>query len=641
MNSDLLRRLRPARPVPFVTLFLLALLPILLIPMSPVTVPWLGNSAQLSVVSDAAIYGTVAVATAMFAYITGLPSIAQAGLWGIAAYAAAISINDLHISFWLSFPFAIVVAALIAWPTAIVSFRTRGTAFLIVTLAFTEFVVLVLENATNLTGGYNGIAYTGNPSSIGPFQFIDTVPQYYLYLFFLFVAVAVYWLVRRSKLGRRAAAIRDNQDLARSLSLNAYLHRVIVFEISVAVTALAGPLILLQQRVITPDLFNSDEFLSVYLMIMLGGIGTIVGPVIGAWVVELLPQWLSTVAAINPNQQQLLYGVLLILIVLLARQGFVGQVSTMYWQAVRRAARRRAGVSAAATPAAVASEAAGEVNGTAAASVDGNLFAGTRRELDDEVILQTQGLCHNFGANRVLTDLDFDLRAGEIRGLIGPNGSGKTTMLNCVSGFMKPTRGEVLFRGQSLAGRRFEKVSSLGLVRTFQQPEVFVSFTPRQTCELVLSSVGALGCGREYNADMPADPEYFLDLCGLTEVADENSALLPYGQTRLLGVAAALARRPYALMLDEPAAGLGQQDRRKLAEVILGARESGISVLLVDHDMSFLLPLCDRLTVFDYGVKLAEGDPQVVCQEQSVIAAYLGAGFAERHAVADTTGTSA
>jgi ABC-type branched-subunit amino acid transport system ATPase component len=253
------------------------------------------------------------------------------------------------------------------------------------------------------------------------------------------------------------------------------------------------------------------------------------------------------------------------------------------------------------------------------------------RELSAEVVLSTTGLSHHFGANRVLSDLDFDLRDGEIRGLIGPNGSGKTTMLNCVSGYLRPAGGRVTYRGRDIAGRRLDKVSSLGLVRTFQQPEVFASFTPRQACEMVLSSIGALGGGQVVNAKLPGDARYYLELCGLGEVADASSTALAYGQTRLLGVATALARRPHVLMLDEPAAGLSQQDRAKLAEVILAAREAGVSIVIVDHDMSFLLPLCDRLTVFDYGEKLAEGDPRTVCRDGRVIAAYLGSEFAERH----------
>jgi ABC-type branched-subunit amino acid transport system ATPase component/ABC-type branched-subunit amino acid transport system permease subunit len=618
-----------------VALLLLAAAPLVVVPMSPLSTPWHGQSAEVTVVSDAAIYGIVAVATGMFVYLTGLPSIAQAGLWGLGSYAAALALNHLGISFWLSFFFAIAVPVIVGWPAVTVFLRTRSSAFLIVTLAFSEFIVLVLANATGVTGGDSGITYSGTPSSIGPLHFDSTTAQYYLFVFVLFVAMAVYWLVRRSRFGRRVTAIRDNADLARSLSINAYLHRVVIFEISVAITSLAGPLILLEQRTITPDLFNTNSFLSVYLMIMLGGVATIAGPALGAWIVELIPQWLTAFSAINANEQQLIYGILLLFFVLLARQGVVGQMSVTYAWVTRRL--RSGAPSAAVATAPIERKEVSTESPNGASDVD--IFGEpSGRPLRDEVVLATEGLSHSFGANRVLVDLDFELRAGEIRGLVGPNGSGKTTMLNCVSGFLRLSHGDVMFRGESIAGQRFEKISSRGLVRTFQQPEVFASFTPRETCEMVLCSVGALGGGRVANDALPADAEFFLELCALTEVADVSSTALAYGQTRLLGVAAALARRPYVLMLDEPAAGLVQQDRRKLAEVIRSARDAGVSVLIVDHDMSFLLPLCDRLTVLDYGLKLAEGDPRVVCRDDRVIAAYLGSAFAEQHAAAKTAG---
>jgi ABC-type branched-subunit amino acid transport system ATPase component/ABC-type branched-subunit amino acid transport system permease subunit len=653
--SDLLgaarRRLPVRRLLPAIGLLGLALIAVFYVPMSPGGPPWLTSSAALSVVSSGAIFAIVAVATGMFVNLTGLVSVAQAGLWGLGSYAAAVALNHLTGSFWLSFVFAVAVPLIIAWPMAAISLRTRGTAFIIVTLAFSEFIVLVLANAGSLTGGFNGITYSGTPSPIGPLHFDSPVQLYYLDLFVLLIAITVYWLLRRSKFGRRVTAVRDNQDLGQSLSVNSYLHRLVVFEISAALTGLAGPLLLVQQQVITPDLFNTTQFLSVYLMIMLGGLATIAGPVVGAWIVVLLPQWIDAFTSISPNVQQLIYGILLVFFVLVARKGVIGQASVIYRRLIARREAGRGGTPGAVRQAGGSGGAVGGPGGGAAPAVaaDADAAGGggavlgrlRPRELSPEVVFATSGLSHHFGANRVLSGLDFDLRAGEIRGLIGPNGSGKTTMLNCSSGYIRPAGGRITLRGRDIAGRRFDKVSSLGLVRTFQQPEIFASFTPRQTCELVLSSVGALGGGRIVNERLPGDAGYYLELCALREVADVSSAALPYGQTRLLGVAAALARRPYVLMLDEPAAGLAQQDRARLGQVILQAREAGVSIVIVDHDMSFLLPLCDRLTVFDYGEKLAEGDPLTVCRDPRVITAYLGSEFAGRHAAADRQGTSA
>lgn len=607
------------------TLALLAIWPFILVPVGIFTNPLLASRSELSYVSMAAILAVVALATGLFVNLTGLPSVAQAGLWGVAAYAGGAAMTRWNVNFWASFLVAISVATLIALPGGALALRTRGLAFLIVTLAFSEFLDLIMENARGITGGYGGMPYPGQNPMLGPIHFMTPVSVYFLNLAFPFIVIVLYWLLRRSQFGRRLEAVRENENLARSLSINAYLHRLVVFEISAALTALAGPLILLQQQVITPSMFSTGQFLNVYLMIMVGGLGTIAGPAVGAWIVQALPEWLSSFGAMSPTAQHLMYAALLVVFVLAARRGVLGFIR-----------ERLLG-----SPELIQSPAARDTeDGQTAVTLPEVLrgkdaideaLAHVAGDISGEVILKVNGLSHAYGANKVLDDVEFDVRAGEVRGLIGPNGSGKTTTLNCVSGFVRPSAGDISFRHQQIYGRRFDAIAGTGLVRTFQQPELFDIFTARQTIELALQSTGALGCGKTMNNALPADPDYYLRLCLLTEVADRPSADLPYGHARLVGVAAALATRPYLLMLDEPAAGLGALDRIRLTSVIREARRSGVAVMIVDHDMSFLLPLCDRLTVLDYGKKIAEGEPRTVCRDPHVIAAYLGTGFAERH----------
>jgi ABC-type branched-subunit amino acid transport system ATPase component len=226
------------------------------------------------------------------------------------------------------------------------------------------------------------------------------------------------------------------------------------------------------------------------------------------------------------------------------------------------------------------------------------------------------------------------VRAGEIRGVIGPNGSGKTTLLNCVSGFMPSTAGTITYRGERVEDGSPDRLARSGLVRTFQEPAVFGSFTVGETCEL-LCETAASRTG--LNDKLPADARELLASCGLDEVADVPVATLPYGRLRLLGVAAAIACRPHLLLLDEPAAGLTQVDAAALRGVILEARENGVTVVVIDHDMSFLLPICDRVTVLDGGFKLTEGEPDQVADDRAVIAAYLGESFAKKRAGAAAT----
>jgi branched-chain amino acid transport system permease protein len=524
----------------------------------------------------------------MFVNLAGLPTLAHAGLWGVGAYASGVTITHLEIGFWPSLLFAAAIPALVALPVGLISLRTTGVAFLVVTIAFTEFIVLVIGNMS-ITEGTAGLAVTEPPGSIGPIHFDGLVGQYYLYLAFLFGTLGLYRLVTRSGFGARVRAIRDDERLARSLGINVLVHQLLLFELTAVIVGLAGALLLVQQQAVTPDLFAAFQFIPIYLAIMLGGLAVIAGPALGAWIAQFLPLWIGSE---NPNLSLLIYGLVLVAAMLLLPKGWLGTLKA--W--VLRDPRATAG-----QPAAKAELLSPKLAPAPPRSAPANWS-------ETEILLEATGVKRWFGANRALDGVDLTVRSGEIRGLIGPNGSGKTTLLNCISGFLPLTGGAVTYRGHRVDGRGPDRIARLGLVRTFQEPEVFASFTVRETCEL-------------------------------SAVADAPVTELPYGQLRLLGVLAAIACRPFVLLLDEPAAGLATPDAAALRDQILSARDLGVTVVVVDHDMSFLLPICDRVTVLDGGEKLAEGDAEGIARDPSVIAAYLGESFARRRAGAEVTGT--
>lgn len=576
------------------------------------------NDHLLSVAGLAAIWAMVAVGTAMFVNLAGLPTLAHAGLWGVGAYASAIAITHLGIGFWPSLLFAAAAPALVGLPVGLISLRTNGVAFLVVTIAFTEFIVLVLTNWT-LTGGDAGLAVIQTPPDIGPISFSGLDGQYYLFLFFLFLTLGLYRLVTRSAFGARLRAARDDESLARSLGINVVLHQLILFEITAVVVGLAGALLLVNQQAITPGLFAAFQFIPIYLAIMLGGFLVIAGPALGAWIAQFLPLWIGSA---DPNLSLLIYGVILVAAMLILPKGILGTLWA--WAA-------KGGAPSAPGPGVEEPEAESgpppvpaSAEDVAAVKAKMPVANGDYRPTG-EVILEARELRRWFGANRALDGVDFKVCEGEIRGLIGPNGSGKTTLLNCVSGFIPITGGSVIYRGRPLKGLRADAIARLGLVRTFQSPQVFASFTVGETCDLVADLARSRG-----GADEPDPSAAILRACGLSEVAGLPVPALPYGQLRLLGVAAAVSCRPRLLLLDEPAAGLAPPESAALRDVILEARDRGVSVVVVDHDMSFLLPICDSITVLDGGQSLVEGKPEEIARDPAVISAYLGESFARR-----------
>jgi branched-chain amino acid transport system permease protein len=559
----------------------------------------------VSVAGLAAVWAIVAVGTALFVNLTGLPTLAHAGLWGLGAYSSGVAIVHLDVGFWPSLAFAAAVPALVALPVGLISLRTTGVAFLVVTIAFTEFIVLVITNAS-FTEGSAGLTVDKTPGSIGPIDLDGPRGQYYLFLFFLFVALGVCWWVARSRFGARLRAIRDDTRLARSLGINVLWHQLLLFELTAVIAGVAGALLLMQQQAVTPDLFNALQFIPIYLAIMLGGLGVVAGGAVGAWIAQFLPLWIGTEDA---NISLLIYGCILVAAMLLLPKGILGTLRS--W--AERGARRPA--PATPVPSGPVLSRAGPAPTEAPPAAGG-------------AVLTVTGVKRWFGANRALDGVDLTIASGEIRGVIGPNGSGKTTLLNCVSGFLPLTGGEISYRGERIDGRGPDQIARRGLVRTFQEPEVFSSFTTREMCELVAAGAASR---QGVNERLPDRADSVLASCGLLAVSESPVTELSYGQLRLLGVAAAICCRPFVLLLDEPAAGLTPTDSAALRDLILDARAHGVTVVVVDHDMSFLLPICDRLTVLDGGTKLAEGGRDEIAADPAVIAAYLGESFARRH----------
>ncbi len=247
-------------------------------------------------------------------------------------------------------------------------------------------------------------------------------------------------------------------------------------------------------------------------------------------------------------------------------------------------------------------------------------------------ILELRDVSKRYGGVAALDGLDLQICDGEIRGIIGPNGAGKTTLFNVVTGTQRPTSGEILYNGENIAGLHPSSLARKGLVRSFQRPAVFGSFTVLENLEIAeyvrygetpLEGIFGLGKSKELRSEKRALE--ILDFMDLTPFKDEAAANLAHGHQKSVGIAAALAVQPKVLMMDEPVAGMNPTETRHTTEIIRRVRdELGITVLLVEHDMRTVMKLCDNITVLNFGQKLAEGLPKEIRENNEVIEAYLG-----------------
>ena len=247
-------------------------------------------------------------------------------------------------------------------------------------------------------------------------------------------------------------------------------------------------------------------------------------------------------------------------------------------------------------------------------------------------LLETRGLTRLFGGLAAVNDVDLTVDKGEIVGLIGPNGAGKTTCFNLLSGFLRPTRGSIVFDGESISGLKPHQIAARGLVRTFQLTTLFQEMTALENVLLGLhlhsgrSARRVLLSRRDFPADEIARSREVLDFVGLTAHADQLTRNLPHGHQRVLGIAMALAAQPRLLLLDEPVTGMNLDESGRVMDLVKTIRSRGTTILLVEHNMRAVMGTCERIVVLNFGQKLAEGTPAQVSTSPEVIQAYLGTG---------------
>jgi branched-chain amino acid transport system permease protein len=565
--------------------------------------PYQLNVYWISVADTALLFALLAIGMGLVMGIAGQVNLAQIAFFGTGAYVTAILTTHSGYGFWVAGLLALLATVLAGLVVGTPALRIQSHYLGIVTLGLAVAFVDLITNAP-VTGGDSGIA--GIPAP--PLPGIDLTSQYlyyYLELVVLALGLAFGLFVVRTPLGRRMRAMRDDALAASASGAEIGVLRMIAFVLASVYGGAAGVLYAGLIHYVAPETFSIANMFLLLAMVIIGGRQSLAGCVTGAVGLTIVQQELVNLAA----RAQLGYGLVVVLVVVFAPTGLAGVPGRVSgWLR-----RRRPGPPMVVEPFQPL---------PAVAAVAGS-----------GVLLEVSGLVKRFRGVTAVDGVSLSVRHGEILGVVGPNGSGKTTLFNVISGLYRPSSGRVKLDDRVISGLRPYRISRLGVARTFQHLRLFRDLTARENLLVTLDRTRTwwswryvawpLGVWR-HERSLRRSAAELLDRFGLAQFAAARPGTLPYGIQRRLELARAMAAGPRLLLLDEPAAGLNGEEQRQLAEIVRSVRDSGVTVVLIEHNMGLVMSLCSRVVVLDSGTVIAEGAPAEVARDPLVLEAYLG-----------------